>query len=82
MIMDKSHIRGNGKTASSMALAEFSTIPETMIESFNYYDFADLGEKWVYYERQFKNDSKHGKGKIKLINGYDTIEGEGTFYSI
>ena len=61
-----------------------------MIESFNYYDFADLGEKWVYYEGQFKNDSKHGKGKIKLTNGevfegyfnYDTIEGEGTFYSI
>ena len=68
----------------------FNDQPESLMDSFNYYDFADLGNKWVYYEGEFKSDSKHGKGKIKLTNGevfegtfvQDTIEGSGVFYSI
>lgn len=42
----------------------------------------------MYYEGLFKNDSKHGKGYIKLSNGemfeglfdHDMIEGNGIFY--
>ena len=47
----------------------FNDHPDTVLGSFNFYDFADLGDKWVFYEGFFKNDSKHGKGKIKLTNG-------------
>ena len=68
----------------------FNDRPEKVLGEFNYYDFADLGDKWVFYEGEFKNDSKHGKGKIKLTNGevfegnfvQDSIEGEGIFYSL
>lgn len=47
----------------------FNDRPEKLTEPFNYRDFADLGEKWIYYEGEFKNDSKHGKGKLRLTNG-------------
>ena len=43
--------------------------PMTFVEEFNYKDFSELGNKWIYYDGQFKNDSKHGKGYIKLTNG-------------
>jgi hypothetical protein len=67
----------------------FNDHPEKLLGTFNYHDFADLGEKWIYYEGEFKNDSKHGKGKIRLTNGevfegnfvYDSIEGHGIFYT-
>ena len=55
---------------------------------FSFNDFAGLGDKWLYYEGDFQNDSKHGKGKIQLTNGEvfegsfinDSIEGEGIYY--
>ena len=43
--------------------------PVNFQEDFNYKDFSELGNKWTYYDGQFKNDSKHGKGYIKLTNG-------------
>lgn len=60
----------------------------TFDEDFNYKDFSQLGNRWLYYEGQFKSDSKHGKGYIKLTNGemyegvfdHDMIEGNGIFY--
>ena len=62
--------------------------PVNFPEEFNYKDFSELGNKWTYYDGQFKNDSKHGKGYIKLTNGemfegvfdHDMIEGNGIFY--
>ena len=61
----------------------FNDRPEKIKGAYNYYDFTNLGDKWIFYEGKFKNDSKHGKGKIKLTNGeifegnfiYDTMEG-------
>jgi hypothetical protein len=43
--------------------------PATFVEEFNYRDFSELGSRWTYYDGQFKGDSKHGKGYIKLTNG-------------
>ena len=47
----------------------FNDKPERILGPFNYYDFADLGNKWIFYDGMFLKDSKHGKGKIKLTNG-------------
>lgn len=66
----------------------YNSEPVACDEEFNYKDFSELGNKWIYYEGQFKNDSKHGKGYIKLTNGemfegifdHDMIEGNGIFY--
>ena len=62
--------------------------PEAFQYPFNFNDFATLGDKWVYYEGDFRNDSKDGYGKIQLTNGEvfegtfveDAIEGEGRYY--
>ena len=62
--------------------------PQQFTQPFNFHDFAALGEKWVFYEGDFKNDSKDGYGKIQLTNGEvfegrfidDAIEGEGAYY--
>ena len=47
----------------------FNDKPENFLHPFNFRDFAELGNKWLFYEGDFKNDSKHGRGKIQLTNG-------------
>ena len=66
----------------------YNDYPEQILGPFNFHDFADLGNKWLYYQGELKNDSKHGKGLIRLSNDeyfegnfvYDVIEGEGVFH--
>lgn len=34
-----------------------------------YKDFDNLDRRWVKYEGEFRNDKKHGRGKIFFPNG-------------
>lgn len=59
-----------------------------MSKNFNYKNFSNYGESWVKYEGSFRNDCKHGIGKIYFTNGdkffgnflEDKINGQGTFH--
>lgn len=61
--------------------------PEKFDYSFNYRDFAGLGDYWVKYDGEFKQDMKDGVGTLTLGNGEsffgsfqrDLINGPGTF---
>lgn len=68
----------------------FNDKPEKFSEPFDYRNFTLIEDKWLSYEGEFENDSKHGKGKINLTNGeyfegafdYDMIEGYGAFHTL
>jgi len=40
-----------------------------MTKNFNYKNFDNIDDSWEKYEGSFKNDAKHGIGKLFLVNG-------------
>ena len=57
-------------------------------EPFNYKNFEELGDTWVKYEGDFREDSKEGVGTLFLSNGdrftgtfvNDSVHGRGTYF--
>lgn len=55
---------------------------------FDYRDFSQLGECWVYYDGMFEDDERNGAGQIRLSNGEqfegmfcrNLVEGAGKFW--
>lgn len=43
--------------------------PAKLSTSFDYRNFDDAEEIWIYYEGGFANDDKCGKGVLQLSNG-------------
>ena len=53
----------------------FNDCPSLLDGEFEFTDFELLGDFWVKYEGDFKNDAKEGVGKLVLSNG-EKYEGE------
>jgi len=59
-----------------------------MQEGFDYTNFDNLGESWVKYEGDFKDDAKDGVGTLYLVNGdkffgsfvNDRVHGKGSYH--
>lgn len=68
----------------------FNDSPQELTEPFNYHDFLELGNCWLYYDGMFDHDTRTGLGTLKLSNGEifeggfrnDYIEGAGKFYTM
>ncbi len=66
----------------------FQNFDPTMMENFNFMDFNTIGESWVKYEGNFRNNGKHGLGTVYLVNGdkffghfqNDKLNGQGSYY--
>lgn len=44
-------------------------MPVPIEGDFDFTDFDNLGEYWVKYEGEFKDDNKEGQGILNLTNG-------------
>ena len=58
---EKDEFHGEGKVINDN--------PTMLDDSFDYTNFNNLEEQWLYYEGELKNDSKQGRGFIMLENG-------------
>ncbi|KAL4466540.1 hypothetical protein ABPG72_010591 [Tetrahymena utriculariae] len=66
----------------------YNESPAQIIGEFDYKNFDNLGEYWVKYEGDFKDDNKEGIGTIYLSNGdrftgnfnNDFVHGQGTYF--
>lgn len=60
---------------------------QTLLTPFDYRDFSELNDYWLYYDGMFSSDVRSGSGLIKLSNGEeyegafsdDQIDGPGKF---
>jgi len=47
----------------------YNEYPSPIECSFDYKDFNKIGDYWIKFEGNFKEDFKEGQGKIILTNG-------------
>lgn len=47
----------------------FNNTTKYIYSPYNYKDFTELGDCWLYYDGMFDHDNRTGPGTIKLSNG-------------